>query len=392
MQPLKSTLESIEIEPLSEVRKNLNVEWYRCPIERARLVELSKRDNGKAAFQAIGHLGLFCATTFVCWYLFVQQAWVLFAISLFIHGSFSSFLPAPHHELCHGSVFRTRWMNEVFLHVFSLLGWQQFPIYRFSHSYHHRFTLHPKGDREEVMPETPSLRFLYIVQLFTVNIFGGYQSRGILPVIKATIRIARDDFTRPFNYWGEELYAEHPKERRMARNWARTLLAFHSGVLMISIASGHWIIAVLISGAAFIGNWYRYFVGITQHCGLRSNIADFRKCTRSVKLDPFTEFLYWHMNWHLEHHMYAAVPCYNLKALHNELADDMPALRTLSGAWKEMRDTWRRQKVDPTYAYDTPIPNTKYDNSSIDKELVQSMGGLTPESIAGDMSQNINYP
>jgi hypothetical protein len=25
------------------------------------------------------------------------------------------------------------------------------------------------------------------------------------------------------------------------------------------------------------------------------------------------------MNWHIEHHMFAAVPCYNLKALHSEV-------------------------------------------------------------------------
>ena len=27
-------------------------------------------------------------------------------------------------------------------------------------------------------------------------------------------------------------------------------------------------------------------------------------------------FWYWHMNFHIEHHMYAAVPCYNLEKLH----------------------------------------------------------------------------
>ena len=391
MNPRSSSLESVPIVPLSEVRKNFKIDWYRCPIDRARLVELSKRSNFRGALQAFGHLGLFLATTAICWYLFTQQLWFAFFIALFIHGSFSSFLPAPHHELCHGSVFRSRWMNEVFLRIFSLLGWQQFPIYRFSHSYHHRYTLHPEGDREEVMPETPSLRFLYLIQLFTVNIFGGYQSRGILPVLNATIRLARNDFSNPFNYWGEELYKEHPKERRLARNWARTVLFFHGIVIAISILTGNWIVAILISGASFTCNWYRYAVGVTQHCGLRSNVADFRKCSRSVKLDPFTEFLYWHMNWHLEHHMYAAVPCYNLKALHMELAADMPKLRTVLGAWKEMRETWRRQERDSNYAYDTPVPTINDNEVNIGGDLAQSMGGLAPESIAEEMSQKSRY-
>jgi len=50
------------------------------------------------------------------------------------------------------------------------------------------------------------------------------------------------------------------------------------------------------------------------------------------------------MNWHLEHHMYAGVPCYNLKKLNSEIKDDLPVPRTLFGAWKEMRETWNRQQ------------------------------------------------
>ena len=71
-----------------------------------------------------------------------------------------------------------------------------------------------------------------------------------------------------------------------------------------------------------------------MHCGLRSDVADFRKCARSITLDPISEFLYWRMNWHLEHHMFAGVPCYNLKKLHKAVADDMPKVRTFFGAWK----------------------------------------------------------
>ena len=50
------------------------------------------------------------------------------------------------------------------------------------------------------------------------------------------------------------------------------------------------------------------------------------------------------MKWHLEHHMYAGVPCYNLKKLNSEIKDDLPVPRTLFGAWKEMRETRNRQQ------------------------------------------------
>ena len=50
-----------------------------------------------------------------------------------------------------------------------------------------------------------------------------------------------------------------------------------------------------------------------------------------------------------EHHMFANVPCYNLEVLHKAIADDMPAPRTLVGAWKEMLETHARQKREPSY-------------------------------------------
>ena len=78
-----------------------------------------------------------------------------------------------------------------------------------------------------------------------------------------------------------------------------------------------------------------------------------------MKLDPISTFLYWRMNWHTEHHMYAGVPCYNLRrSWRARLAADMPEPRTLVGAWREMLEIWNRQVDDPDYQYDTPLPPT----------------------------------
>ena len=207
------------------------------------------------------------------------------------------------------------------------------------------------------MPARPSLDALYILQLLTLNITGGYQSRGLIPTLNTVIKVATGNMERPFNSWGPELYEGYDLECQKAVNWSRWLLIFHAGVVLFSLSIGQPILILIISGSVFVANWHRYFVGVPMHCGLKSSNSDFRKCARSIVLDPFSEFLYWSMNWHLEHHMYAGVPCYNLKKLHKLLADDMPEPRTLLGAWKEMRQTWDKQKIDPDYAFDTPVPS-----------------------------------
>ena len=47
---------------------------------------------------------------------------------------------------------------------------------------------------------------------------------------------------------------------------------------------------------------------------------------------------------------------YYLKKFQRTIVYDMPELRTLVGAWREMRETWRRRKDDLSYQYDTPVP------------------------------------
>ena len=70
----------------------------------------------------------------------------------------------------------------------------------------------------------------------------------------------------------------------------------------------------------------------------RDNLPDFRLCLRTIQLDLLTSFLYWLIERHIEHHMFVGAPCYNLDRLSLEIADDMPAPRSLLDAWREMRN------------------------------------------------------
>ena len=127
-------------------------------------------------------------------------------------------------------------------------------------------------------------------------------------------------------------------------------------MIVVAIVTQLWWLAILISGGVFIANAWKYFVAAPQHTGLRDNVPDFRLCVRTHKLDPISSFLYWHMEWHIEHHMFAGVPCYKLKALSREIAWDLPQPRSLLGAWREMRAAWKRQSTEPGYQFDTPLP------------------------------------
>jgi fatty acid desaturase len=376
--------------PLSEARGTINVQWYRSAMKPERFRELSKSSDMKGWFQAGGHLTLFIltgASVYVTWAL---EIWPAFILALFAHGTIGTFFRGSSvHELGHGTVFRTRWLNKVFLYLFSLLSWWNPFDYASSHTYHHRYTLHPDSDRENLLPLHPKVGKTFLLQLFTVNLLtlpgrtfgkGGLISTLWVTLLDAFGKTGSDEI--PSNEWLNALHADQPEQHRMSILWSRVQLVFHGAIFVLAIVTGLWVLPLIFTFFSFIANWLSYFIGLPQHCGLRENVSDFRKSTRSIELPRFAEFLYWHMNWHIEHHMYAGVPCYNLRALHFELKDDMPEPRTLIGAWQEMLETWQRQQIDPSYQFDTPLPATaKTERRRRGDVSESSIGDLAPKGL-----------
>ena len=378
-------------EPLSEVRKELKVKWVRPKVPVEKLQDLSKRDDTQGWIQALGHLGLWALTGSVVYYFWAHSMWFAFLGALFLHGTVASFFvgTAPH-ELGHGTVFKTKGLNQLFLYIFSCLGWWDQFDYAASHTYHHRYTLHPEGDRENLLPISPLVGPFFLIQLFTINLLtqpgrtfgkGGLISTIYHTILGAFGRVG--DTEIPHIEWVAALHEDQPDQYKNTIWWDRLLLLIHGSVILTSILTGYWVFAFIISFSPFIANWGSYALGMTQHCGLKENDNDFRKATRSLHVNPLAEFLYWHMNWHTEHHMFAGVPCYNLKKLYDEIADQMPGPRTITGAWKEMRDTWDKQQTDPDYYFDTlvpPIAGAKKE-LPVDNALETSIGDLAPKGL-----------
>lgn len=346
--------------PMREVRKALRVKWYRTPIRKQRLWELMERSDRKGFTQTLGHIGVATGLGAASAYFFIVEQWALFGLFLWLFGTVRTFLSGPaNHELGHGAVFRTPFFNRFFLRVLSVFTFWNYNEYRMSHTYHHRYTLHPDADREELLPRNPSLHPLVLAEMLTFNV------RGLFRQVRFTVRTALGRFDSDMvsgamgsTSWIETLAEVHPDTYRAAIRLARITLLFHAAVIVVSAATGQWWLAIVLTGANWVGNWYRYVLASTQHAGLCDNVPDFRLCVRSLRIDPITSFFYWHMDRHMQHHMFAGVPCYNMAALEKEIAWDTPKPRSLIGAWREMYRARWRQKTDPDYQFETPLPTT----------------------------------
>ena len=375
--------------PLSEVRNNLKPQWYRSKIDPDKFRKLSKRNNYKGFVQAGGHFGLFCSSGLSVYLSWSNSYWILFLIAVFIHGTISSFFKGTAvHELGHGTVFETKWLNKFFLYLFSLISWWNPFDYAASHTYHHRYTLHPEGDREVLLPIHPNVGATFLIQMFTFNLItqpgrtfgkGGLLSAIWLTVLAAFGKTGSSDI--PANEWLEAIHSDQSEQKFASIRWSQIQLGFHIFVLVLAVSTGLWVLPFIITIPSYTANWLSYFLGLTQHCGLRQNTNDFRKNTRSIRLPKFLEYLYWHMNWHTEHHMYAGVPCYNLRSLADEIKKDMPEPKSLFEAWKDMLDTWQIQKNNPTYAFDTPVPENSKNTNKLPSEA-KSIGDLAPKGLS----------
>jgi len=301
------------------------VEWYRTPIEPKVLKGLHERSDWLGLLQTLSYLALLALTGTAAFLAAGRLPVAIVILLIFVHGTVCGFMINGVHELGHGTVFRTKWLNALFVRILSFLGWINFEIFQASHARHHRYTLHPPDDLEVVLP----------TRLMVKHFFkqGFANPGGIVHVLKETIRVARGQMRGD---WELTLFPESdPTKRRRPAHWARTLLAGHGLILVLSIYFKLWLLPVLITLTPFYGGWLFFLCNNTQHIGLRDNVPDFRLCCRTFTLNPVVRFLYWDMNYHTEHHMYAAVPCYRLGKLHIQA----------------------RQDADASFQYSAPLPN-----------------------------------
>lgn len=328
-------------------QKTQKINWYRSPVERVTLNALNQRSDWKGLRQTLGHLGLLLLTGSAAWVAAAQSAWLLLALALFVHGTVYAFLLNGFHELCHNTVFKTKSLNTFFLYVFSFLGEYNPVFFWASHQEHHKYTLHPPDDLEVVLPVELTLESF--LKSAVVNPW------GLVGRVKGVVRLS---LGRLEGEWEQILFpASNPAQQRRLFNWARVLLLGHGLLVAVSLYFGLWMLPVLITLAPFYGGWLLYLCNNTQHVGLQDNVPDFRLCTRTIILHPIVQFLYWHMNFHTEHHMYAAVPCYHLKQLHEAIEDDLPPSPVgLVAAWREIIPILQKQKTDPTYQFVPALP------------------------------------
>jgi len=334
---------------MSETAQKPRIKWYRCPVPREQLSELNKRSDFLGFMQTLGFLGILALTAGSAIYSSFHWPWYVTVLLVFINGMHWHFLINGFHELIHDSVFKTRWLNWFFLRVYSFLGWYNHHHFWASHTEHHKYTLHPPDDGEVVLPQKVRRKDFFKYQFIAWK----RPYNTILGQMKLAFGKVSED------KWTQALFPESDIEgRNRLINWARILLIGHGTIAGVSLAMGWWIVPFVITFPMSLGGFLHLLCNSSQHIGLKDNVPDFRLCCRTIYLNPYFQFLYWHMNYHTEHHMFAAVPCYKLGKLHRLIKDDMPHCPNgLYETWTHINEIQKRQETEPDYQYVPELPS-----------------------------------
>ena len=295
------------------------IDWYRSPIDRSKLAELTKRNNWRPLLQNVAMLGFSAVTGAIAVWAFHNLAWPWIVITCYFHCTFFGYFGggAGGHKLSHKNMFRSAWLNEFSIRFSGFFTWFDFHFFRTSHAQHHQYTVHHDLDLEVMLP----LGLKWHQWIWSVTL---HPTGFVREIRKLAARLLPAGGKSYRKQWAVRGFSEGDPEYRAGFRWIRFVFLGHVALGTVSVLSGNWILLILVTFAGFLANWHKGLTHMPQHFGMRPDVADWRQSTRTYLAGPMVQFFYWNMNYHVEHHMYAAVPFYNLPKLRKAIENDLP--------------------------------------------------------------------
>jgi fatty acid desaturase len=302
-------------------------EWYHTEVPRKVMKDLMARSDSPAIRDTVLIYGLmltFAVGGILTWgSLWTLPFWLAYGV---LYGSASD---SRWHECSHGTAFRTPWMNKAVYEISSFMIMRNSATWRWSHARHHSETYVVGRD-----PEIAVMRPTVLVKLL-LNFFGVFDVIGFVP------NLIHNAFAGPTR--AEKTFVPQSEWGKVQR-----IAVIHLSIYLATIAFAVWMGSVLplmvVGLPRLYGAWHHVMTGLLQHGGLADNVIDHRLNSRTVYMNPVSRFIYWNMNYHVEHHMFPMVPYHALPRLHQIIKDDLPAPNlSIAAAFAEMWPALKQQ-------------------------------------------------
>ena len=318
-------------------------EWYHTDIPRKQMKELMQRSDGPAIRDTVIWLGVMVAVGrrrhLVLGHLVVRAVLPRLRHALRLLRRLALARGGPRHRL-QDALDERRRLPDRQLHGHAQPGDVALEPCAPPHRYDHRRP-RPRDRRHAAAgPRSGSiLNFFGIIDV--------WHSMGDLLRNAAGIVSDAEKSFIPEQEW--------PKAVRAAR----VHLAIYAATVALALWMGSWLPLMIVGLPRMYGAWHGILTGLLQHGGLADNVTDHRLNSRTVLMNPISRFIYWNMNYHVEHHMFPMVPYHALPRLHELIKHDLPAPNTsFWHGYREMIPAFLRQLRNEDYFLKRELPPT----------------------------------
>jgi Na(+)-translocating NADH:ubiquinone oxidoreductase F subunit len=336
--------------------------WYASPIPKAQMRELLERRDGPAIRDTILWFSLLIGAGLAGYFTW-GTPWAVLAFAIF-GGIYGASGDSRWHECGHGTAFKTDWMNDVVYEIASFMILRESTFWRWSHTRHHSDTI-IVGRDPEIAVQRPTNMREFVLNFFSI----GTYKKFFTGIVRHSFgRLAPDEATFIPEFARPGVYAR-----------ARIYVAIYVITIAAAIYFGSLLPLMYIGLPMFYGSWLMVTYGYTQHAGLAENVLDHRLNCRTVYMNPVHRFLYWNMNYHVEHHMFPLVPYHNLPKLHAAIKTDCPTpYDGILVAWRELFAAVWRQRRDPGFFVKRVLPTPTHRNEAPATAEVFTAEGRAP--------------
>ena len=288
---------------------------FRKALPRELVQELTRRSAWQATAAVVSDFAVLALAISVALYYWPNPLVILLAVIVVGTRQHALFVIA--HDAAHYLLYENRLLNDVVGRTCALLQGLSMCTYRVIHRMHHN-NLYGELDPDTALHGGYPRGRAYLVKKLLKDLSGFTAWKtyayflGGAPALNTKTNVA----LRPLDDTSSKL----KEEARTDRN---TVIAFHIALLIVFAWSGYLIQYLVL--------WVLPLVTVVQAILRLRAIAehgattDFSSPLTAARTNVAPAWLEWlifphHVNYHIEHHLYASVPHYNLPRLHREMA------------------------------------------------------------------------
>lgn len=241
-------------------------------------------------------IAVFIALWFAAgWMVMNTDFFVLHLAGYFLMACCVNGLPIIMHDATHSLLTKNRAVTRWLGFICGLPGLVSYSAYRSIHLLHHGHTrtAEDPDDIEATSPRSVPLVLVYYVVL----IVGIYIYIGTVAVVGF-----------------QKAHSQHRKDILVEYGLMVLIIAAVVWLVPFATVWHCWLIPLLLAGQ--LSN----VRGLAEH-GMTTGGNEFTD-TRTVVSNPFVRFMMCNLNYHLEHHLFAGIPWYNLPKVHQLLQEE----------------------------------------------------------------------